>query len=822
MRIAVTIVCLAVMVVGVSLFARAIAQIVRTVKMGQPAARTDQPIARTVTLVREFLGHTRMARLPVVAIAHWFTMVSFGLLFLSLVTAYGQLFDSSFAIPLLGHFPPYEWLVEVITLLGLLGIVYLIAIRQKQHPRRKGRRSRFYGSTFWQAYYVELTILGVLLCILALRGLEYALASAEGDATATAVHYPLTAWLGGFMSGASVGALETGILLVAGVKILISFAWMITISLQPTMGVAWHRFTAFFNIWFKRHPQGRTSLGELQPMMVEGEPIDFENIDELDEDAPLGVGKVEDFTWKGLLDFSTCTECGRCQDQCPAWNTEKPLSPKLLIMGLRDHAAAKSPWLLASEDARADLPAGTPSRPSAPWSVRPGTAGPARRLRPARRGRGDRRRRALVVHHLRRLRRAVPGRHRARRPHRRHAPLPGADRVGVPDRAARAVQEPGEELQPVGHVAARAGSTGPKDLPFEVKQVGADVEDLAEVDYLFWVGCAGAFEDRQKKTTRAVAELLHTAGVEFAVLGDGESCTGDPARRSGNEFLFQMLAQANVEVLNELNATKIVVSCAHCFNTLSNEYPQLGGNYEVVHHTQLLNRLVREQGCVPIAPADATAVAGDLPRPVLPRPAQRDLHPAAGADRRAARRGVPRDGALQERSFCCGAGGAADVDGGEDRHPHQREPDRRGGRDRRRHDRRRLPVLPGDALRRPHRRTVRRRGARGGPGPGRRPDAARGGPSRREPRGRGGGRRARRGREGGGDARPRPGRAGAGDRRGGGRQGARAAAHRGRTGGARAIGRDRREALRRLRERVRPPDPGPEGAASDGKPGPTS
>src|SRR5689334_16401848 len=105
-----------------------------------------------------------------------------------------------------------------------------------------------------------------------------------------------------------------------------------------------------------------------------------------------------------------------------------------------------------------------------------------------------------------------------------------------------------------------------KDLPFEVKQVGADVEDLTEVDYLFWVGCAGAFEDRAKKTTQAVAELLHTAGVDFAVLGDGESCTGDPARRAGNEFLFQMLAQQNVEVLSELKATRIVVTCAHCFN----------------------------------------------------------------------------------------------------------------------------------------------------------------------------------------------------------------------------------------------------------------
>src|SRR5690625_2996021 len=129
-----------------------------------------------------------------------------------------------------------------------------------------------------------------------------------------------------------------------------------------------------------------------------------------------------------------------------------------------------------------------------------------------------------------------------------------------------------------------------KDLDFEVKQVGGaddnDPADLSEVEYLFWVGCAAAYEDRAKKTTRAVAELLHTAGVSFAVLGNGETCTGDPARRAGNEFVFQQLATENVETLQEAKAHKVLVTCAHCLNTLKNEYPQLGIELEVVHHTQ--------------------------------------------------------------------------------------------------------------------------------------------------------------------------------------------------------------------------------------------
>jgi Fe-S oxidoreductase len=672
---------------GVALLTRAGSAIYRVVTIGAPdPRRTNDPGARTATLLREFLGHTRMSRLPVVAVAHWFTMVSFGLLFLSLVTAYGQLFDPEFALILIGHFPPYEWVVEGITLLGIVGIGTLIAIRQKNHPRSQGRYSRFFGSSFWQAYFVEAVILGVLLCITALRSLEYALDEEHRGA----LHYPLGQLIGSALTGLSTSALENTIVVVATIKIVISMTWAITIGLRPTMGVAWHRFLAFPNIWFKRNASGRTSLGPLQPISVKGQVLDFENLDDLDEDAALGVGAVENFTWKGLLDFSTCTECGRCQSQCPAWNTEKPLSPKMLILSLRDHAHGKAPWLLAGEEARKAAELTVAADGDTVESEASGLA--AAKVQAERPLIGD------------------TG-YTAENPLTAYAQAGG---VIDPDvlwscvTCGACVEQCPVDIEHVDHIvdmrryqvliesafpnelnglfknleknsnpwgmAPRLRMDWAKDLPFEVKQVGNDIEDLSEVEYLFWVGCAGAYEDRQKKTTRAIAELLNTAGVEFAVLGDGEACTGDSARRSGNEFLFQQLAMQNVEVLNEVQAKKIVVSCAHCFNTLSNEYPQLGGNYEVVHHTQLLNRLVREKKLVPVAPIDG-AGAGPLS--------------AAGAGTGSATQSLvtyhdpcyigrhngiyepPREliGSLpgltlkemprnQERAFCCGAGGA--------------------------------------------------------------------------------------------------------------------------------------------------------------------
>jgi Fe-S oxidoreductase len=645
--------------IGVALFARTVGYLIRVVRLGQPDhTRGGQAGARLHSLLEESLGHARLGRWPLVGVMHWLVFVGFGGLFFTLLTAYGQVFDPTFALPLIGHWAPYEWFTELLGWSTLVAIGVLIGIRQRSHPRfaaERGRRSRFFGSNFWQAYYVEGTILVVALCVLTLRALEYALATTRGEAPG-ALDFPFTSWLGRLVAGPSTGSLKTAIVLVAALKIIVSMAWFITIAVQPTMGVAWHRFLAFVNIWFKRHP-GRDrarglvpSLGALQPIRVNGEPLDFEAVEELDEDAALGVGKVEDFTWKGLLDFSTCTECGRCQSQCPAWNTEKPLSPKLLVLNLRDHAHGKAPWLMAHEVDRTGLPddvleqaqrslvapvdpdnplAGGVIDPDVLWSCT--SCGACVEQCP------------VDIEHVDHI-----------MDMRRYQVLIES---AFPTELGGLFKNLEKNANPWG-MSPRTRMDWAKGLDFEIPQVGVDVEDLTQVEYLFWVGCAGALEDRAKKTTRAIAELLHIAGVRFAVLGEGESCTGDPARRAGNEFLFQMLAQANVELLNEAKATRIVVSCAHCFNTVANEYPQLGGTFQVVHHTQLLNRLVREGKLTPVAPPSGASTQITYHDPCYlgrhngvynpPRELIKAVPGLALAE-------MPRHGS---QSFCCGAGGA--------------------------------------------------------------------------------------------------------------------------------------------------------------------
>ncbi|MGZ4536267.1 MAG: (Fe-S)-binding protein, partial [Nocardioidaceae bacterium] len=567
----------------------------RLITSGQPAPDRVENVTERLgqavkTEVAEVLGQKKLLKWSVPGVAHAFVMYAFIIL--------ASVYFEAYAV-LLSRNPEWNWFIfgnwsvlgfaqDLISVLCLIGLAVFTVIRVKDSPERLGRRSRFSFSHLSGAWITLFMIFNVIWTLFLFRGAVEArdMGTDHGYGKAAFVSYAL-----GKVLPDSTALIGIGLLLHIGVMLV----FLVLVLNSKHL----HIFIAPLNVMFKR-PDGPVALGAVKPMMDQGKPLDFANLDDLDEDTVMGVGKVEDFSWKGLLDFHTCTECGRCQSQCPAWNTDKPLSPKLLVMGLRDHAQAKAPYLLAGSDEERDaLPdaakaeaerelvgategyawepsGGAVIDPDVLWSCT--SCGACVQQCP------------VDIEHVDHI-----------VDMRRYQVLVESNFPTELNQLFKGLENKGNPW----NMSPNARMDWAKGLDFEVKQVGGDQpgdpEGLDEVDWLFWVGCAGAYEDRAKKTTRAVAELLNIAGVDFAVLGNGETCTGDPARRSGNEFVFQQLAMQNAEVLKETKAKKVVSTCAHCFNTLKNEYSQFGVELEVVHHTQLLNRLVREGRLTPVA-----------------------------------------------------------------------------------------------------------------------------------------------------------------------------------------------------------------------------
>jgi Fe-S oxidoreductase len=599
---------------------------------GQPAperieAVREHPGRDVKTETVEVVGQRKLLKWTVPGTAHALTFWGFTFLLLTIIESYGDLFSRTFAIPGIGHWEAIGFLEDLFAVAVLAGIITFTVIRWRNSPEREGRASRFFGSHTSAAWLVLWMIFGVIATLLLYRG-------AQINTGVFPYHHGAFAsqivghWLAPL--GYGVNSVLEVVFLLAQLAVVLVFLVIVVYSKHL------HIFLAPVNVLFSRRPD---ALGALEPMRSNGKVLDFEEADP-DTDT-FGLGKIEDFTWKGLLDMATCTECGRCQSQCPAWATGKPLSPKQVILDLRDHAFAKAPYLLASSDEeREKLPEAVKAEAARPlvgsaadhgvidpdvlWSCT--NCGACVEECP------------VDIEHIDH----IDGM-------RRHQVLIES---AFPVEAAGMLKNLENKGDPWGMGGARRAEWM-TELGFEVPVVDGKIE--ADVEYLFWVGCAGALEDRARKTTKAIASLLHTAGVKFAVLGPAETCTGDPARRIGNEFVFSMLAQQNIETLNEAAPKTIVASCPHCFNTIANEYPQLGGNYEVIHHTQLLARLVAEGKLKPAGRVEEKLTYHD--------PCFLGRHNKVYTPPREILEAVPGVEATEmhrckERGFCCGAGGA--------------------------------------------------------------------------------------------------------------------------------------------------------------------